>query len=668
MPTIDEVQRLRAEIRVLQLELEQARVSAEDGAGRADNAHDEADALRRELIRVGHGRQVAEISVDELRRRLAAVVGEQEAERATRGAAEEELQIVVEELEAFSEELQNSNEELRLTNADLDARVAARTRELGEANAALGDRELRLSLAMQHARACSWDWQLDDGKISLLSGEHADLYGGSGIASLQQWLAAVLPEDRARLQTALHLCAGGHAEEVSVEYRIRHEQHGRRWLSSRGCLVRSMGGVPARVSGLTTDVTESKNAEALLRRSNDELSRRVAEAVFARESVQEQLFQKQKLEALGQLTGGVAHDFNNLLAVISNGFQLVGMADDADERRRLIERMQNAVDRGSVLTRRLLAFGRRQSLTPEMVDPRRCTAEFLDLIRPLLGSRIEIHGRVDAGTFPLWIDANELQLAMINLCVNARDAMPDGGRIELRIRNRSSVHDANEISSADFVEISVTDNGRGMSAEVLRHVFEPFFTTKDVGEGTGLGLAQVYGFVSQSGGTVHAASKPGEGTTITMLLPRAIPVAANDADDSNADASADPSLQPDGRSGASILMVEDDEELGPLVEQMLQRKFRVHRVVTAHAALERLRDHAADYDLLFTDIRLPAGMNGLQLAQQVRERYPNIAVVVTTGYGGSLIAEAMTFGLPVLRKPYRFDELVSLLNTALPAA
>jgi signal transduction histidine kinase len=662
MPSPDEVQRLREEIRRLQAELEQARVTAEDGAEQAQQSASETQALQIELRRISQTQRSAELSIGELRARLAIVVGAQEAERAVQGAAEEELQVVIEELEVLAEELQQANESLRLANVELDERVAARTRELGEANIALSDRELRLSLAMRHAQAGSWDWQLDSGKL-LVAGEALGLYANRSIATLADWLEAALPEDRSRLQAALHQCASGESAEVAVEYRIEHPQKGLRWLSSRGRLVKTGGVEPAAISGLTTDITELKAAENLLKRHNDDLTRRVAEAIAANESAREQLFQKQKLEALGQLTGGVAHDFNNLLAVISNSLQLTAMVDDGAERARLIERMQTAVDRGSALTRRLLSFGRRQALKPELIDLRRCIGDFLELVRPSLRADVDIQGGVEASTYPVWLDSGELQLAMINLCVNARDAMPGGGRIDVRVRNCGLASDRRMPTGAgEWVEISVTDNGSGMSADVLSHVFEPFFTTKDVGEGTGLGLAQVHGFVNQSGGTVHAASRPGEGPVVRMLLPRASAAAVTSAPPAN-----DVVPVPDSVAGAQILMVEDDEELGPLVEQMLQRKFRVRRVLTAQAALDQLQHNGDDFALVFTDIRLPAGINGLQLAQRVRELHPRIPVVVTTGYGGSLIAEAMTFGLPVLRKPYRFDELLSLLSTALAA-
>jgi PAS domain S-box-containing protein len=656
MPGSEESQRLRAEIRALHQELEQARVSAEDGALHVQSAVNEADALRDELRRANQSHRSAERSVNELRDRLAAVVGDREAERATQGAAQEELQIVVEELEVLAEELQQSNEQLRAVNAELDTRVAERTRELRDANSALRERESRLSLTMRHAGACSWDWETATGRVHW-SAEAAELYGSQAMVSMADWLSMVLPEDRAALQTALQQCAAQRRAEVEVEYRIRHPQKGLRWLSSRGRLTGDEAQGQQSVSGLSTDISELKAAENLLQRSNEELTRRVREAVAAHDLAREQLFQKQKLEALGQLTGGVAHDFNNLLAVIGNALHLSLIVPEADERRRLIERMQTAVSRGASLTRRLLAFGRRQALKPERLDLRSSIAELLELVRPSLRSDTVISGSVEPGTHMVWLDSGELQLAIINLCINARDAMPAGGRIEIQARNHKGgdkPHGAP--ANVDFVEISVADNGMGMSAEVLGHVFEPFFTTKDIGDGTGLGLAQVHGFVNQSGGTVYAASKPGEGTRITMLLPCApgqmTQAVVADADSARA-------------AMASILMVEDDEDLGPLVEQMLQGRFRVLRTHNAQSALELVQRSSEKFDLVFTDIRLPAGMNGLQLAQRLRKHRPQLPVVVTTGYGGPLVAEAISAGLPVLRKPYQYEELESMLMQAL---
>jgi signal transduction histidine kinase len=667
MSDIEEVQRLRAEILRLQDELEQARVKAEDGAEHAQLAASEAQTLREDLRRIVLNHRAAEASVGDLRTRLSIVLGSQQEQSETRGAAEEELAVVVEELEALAEELEAANAALKQANAELDSRVAERTRELTMLNGELFEREQRLALAMRHARACSWDWQIETGVVSW-SEECAELYGDAEIGTLDGWLSAVLPEDRQRLQSALQACAAEQVPEVAIDYRIAHSQKGERWLSSRGRLIRADGSGtrPAFISGLSNDITELKRAESLLEKSNAELSLRVVEAVAARESAQQQLFQKQKLEALGQLTGGVAHDFNNLLAVISNGLHLLAQIDDAGERAQLAERMLAAVDRGSALTRRLLTFGRRQALLPVVLDLTPAVAEFLELMRPSLPARIKIEGHVEAGTAPVFIDSGELQLALLNLCLNARDAMPRGGRIEIRARNFRVHADSASVKAGEYVEISVADCGHGMSADTLSHVFEPFFTTKDVGEGTGLGLAQVHGFVNQSGGAVHVSSKEGEGSVVTMLLPAAqsrtnplaIPVPASGG--------AAPG-ETEGSDSALILMVEDDEELGPLVERMLRPHYRVRRVLTAHEALEYLRQPQAAVDLLFTDIRLPAGMDGLQLAAQVRELHPQLPIVVTSGYGGSLISEAVGMGLPILRKPYRFDELQSVLDSALRA-
>jgi signal transduction histidine kinase len=285
----------------------------------------------------------------------------------------------------------------------------------------------------------------------------------------------------------------------------------------------------------------------------------VEEEIAARAAVQAQLFQSQKLEAIGQLTGGIAHDFNNLLTVITSGLQLLSRTADESHRARLIKRMEEAAWRGADLTRRLLAFARRQPLNPRPLNVARHVDGLRELLRHCLRDDIRIDVSLPSGLWAAQADLGALELALLNLAVNARDAMPNGGRMVLGARNvpqSSAVPERIGLAPGDYMELFVTDTGTGMSPEVLSRVFEPFFTTKTGGKGTGLGLAQVYGFAKQSGGTALVQSREAEGTTVSILLPRAV---------------ASPPPEPPvgaAQSGEvttpehlSVLVVEDDDEV-----------------------------------------------------------------------------------------------------------
>lgn len=386
--------------------------------------------------------------------------------------------------------------------------------------------------------------------------------------------------------------------------------------------------------------------------ANDHLRREMAE----RARVEETLRQAQKIEAIGRLTGGVAHDFNNLLMVISGGLDMLDRQVDPTHRRRLMDGMIQAAQRGASLTRQLLAFSRRQELRPESVDIARQIGGMRELLDRSLRGDVHVTFDFPDTLWPVEVDPGELELVVLNLAVNARDAMPDGGTIIVRAENLPGVRE-NELEG-DYVRLSVIDTGTGMSQEVRARVFEPFFTTKDVGKGSGLGLAQVYGFATQSGGTVRIDSEVGFGTTISLYLPKSRHAPSHDT----------PRLvdfhKSNGRAHDEgwVLLVEDDDEVAALVSEMLdQLGYQVTRAASAAAALGALAD-GRSVDVVFSDVMMPGGMNGVELAREIQRRRSDMPILLTSGYSGAAIHEAKETGVQILSKPYRIDELALALD------
>ncbi len=411
-----------------------------------------------------------------------------------------------------------------------------------------------------------------------------------------------------------------------------------------------------------TEALDKANAE--LARMNSELQRRVDVEATARQEAQSRLFQSQKLEAIGQLTGGIAHDFNNLLTVITGSTQFLRTAEDPARRERLLHRVEEAAWRGADLTRRLLAFGRRQPLHPDRVELGVQAAGLAELLSHTLREDIRIHMEFDPELWPVEADIGALELALLNLAVNARDAMPKGGQIVLTARNAPMQNGQTArfgLVKGDYVEISVSDTGVGMPADVLERVFEPFFTTKEAGKGTGLGLAQVYGFAKQSGGTAWVESRLGVGTSVYMLLPRSWREAV---------AEAAPVGASDGRSlheagDVSVLVVEDDEAVAAVVVEMLGQLGHHPLHVDSVAAALGVLSGKRQIDLVFTDVLLPGGGSGLDLAREIARRELNVPVVLTSGYGGGVTARLAVANLPFLRKPYRIEALKAAIDEAL---
>ncbi|HEV7660564.1 MAG TPA: ATP-binding protein [Allosphingosinicella sp.] len=400
-------------------------------------------------------------------------------------------------------------------------------------------------------------------------------------------------------------------------------------------------------------------AQNALKRANRELEERadaLADAnaelkvqVSERGKAEEQLRQAHKMQALGQLTGGIAHDFNNLLTVIQGSADMLRRPGITEDKRvRFAEAVVQASSRAAALTGQLLAFARRQPLQPEVIDLNALIRGMTDLLDRTLGERIEVTTELSAHTCTVEADRTQLESALLNVAVNARDAMPGGGRLVIRT---ASTEDPER---GAMIALSVGDSGAGMDEDTLNRAFEPFFTTKTTGKGTGLGLSQVYGFASQSGGDVQIASRPGEGTIVTLLLP-----CSGSAEDVRT-VEGNTVLRR-GRTGR-ILLVEDNDEVGEFAEQLLDELG--HEVVRARSGEEALdRALAERFDLVFTDVVMP-GMSGLDLAGRLAERRAGLPVILTTGYSDE-IARSGAGGRPVILKPYRPETLAEAIEQAL---
>ncbi|MBR0810832.1 MULTISPECIES: ATP-binding protein [Bradyrhizobium] len=390
-----------------------------------------------------------------------------------------------------------------------------------------------------------------------------------------------------------------------------------------------------------------------LKEANEQLRLEMNE----RARVEETLRQAQKIEAIGQLTGGVAHDFNNLLMVISGGLDMLDRQTDPNRRRRLMEGMIQAAQRGASLTKQLLAFSRRQTLRPEPVDVAVQIGGMRELLDRSLRGDVHVEFDFPEQLWPVEVDPGELELVILNLAVNARDAMPNGGTIVVRGENLPGFND--EQITGDYVRLSVVDTGIGMSPEILARVFEPFFTTKDVGKGSGLGLAQVHGFATQSRGTVRIQSEVGRGTSIALYLPRShdLPTSGRHLIDLTR-------VRPKKSNQGKVLLVEDDDEVAALVSEMLgQLGYDVTRAASAAAALGALAD-GRSVDVVFSDIMMPGGMNGVELAREIRKRRGHIPVLLTSGYAEASAHDAHAAGVQILAKPYHIDELAAALSAA----
>ena len=385
-----------------------------------------------------------------------------------------------------------------------------------------------------------------------------------------------------------------------------------------------------------------------------QVEERTAELMVAEEALR----QSQKMEAVGQLTGGIAHDFNNLLAGITGSLEVLEVRigeGRLDAAARYIDAAQGAARRAAALTQRLLAFSRRQTLDPRPINVNRLIGDMEDLVRRTVGPQVRLEVAGEADAWPILVDPNQLENALLNLCINARDAMPDGGSITIATANialdeRAAA--ARELPAGQYVCLSVTDTGTGMAPEVAARAFDPFFTTKPLGQGTGLGLSMIYGFVRQSGGQVRIESRLGHGTTMSLYLPRY----AGDADDSAPAGRVHAAS--DGR-GETVLVVDDEAVIRMLVVDVLEGA-GYHAIEAADGA-EGLRalESGERIDLLITDVGLPGGMNGRQVADAGRVLHPGLKVLFITGYAEDAVVGngRLEAGMQVITKPFSIADL-----------
>ena len=376
-------------------------------------------------------------------------------------------------------------------------------------------------------------------------------------------------------------------------------------------------------------------------------------------TAREALAQAQKMEAIGRLTGGVAHDFNNLLTVIRASADLLARSELSEEKRqRYVQAIAETAERAALLTGQLLAFARRQPLKPERFDVAARLGGMGQIIHTTLGSPIQVSYLIEADVGAVDADPNQFETAVLNMAINARDAMPEGGtlRISAKRVTRVPAIRSHAAVKGSFVAVSVEDSGTGIDQDTLNRIFEPFFTTKEINKGTGLGLSQVYGFAKQSGGEISVESELGKGSSFTLFLPRV----ETDAVQGDTPAST-PAVQPSARR--SVLLVEDNETVGSFAHNLLRELGQdVIWATGAEDALHILSQDKGRIDLVFTDVVMP-GMNGIDLAREVRRRWPDLPVVLTSGYS-HVLAEEGSHGFELLQKPYTVDGLMTVLGGA----
>ncbi|PRX99284.1 response regulator [Paraburkholderia sp. BL25I1N1] len=450
-----------------------------------------------------------------------------------------------------------------------------------------------------------------------------------------------------------------------AEFRIRRPDGDYLWVQANGQCEFDEHGEPTRFPGVLIDIHERKIAEQSLRQLTETLEQRVADEVAARALAEEQLRQAQKMEAIGSLTGGVAHDFNNVLQVINGNLQM--LAADAGDHPATLRRLcaaTDAVKRGAKLAAYLLAFARRQPLSPTVLNPRRLLSGMSEMLHRALGETVRIDTVLSDDLWNVQADRNQLENALLNLAINARDAMRADGTLTVRAANRvldtAFCRGKPELSPGEYVVFSVTDTGTGMPPEVLQRVFEPFFTTKPDGHGTGLGLSMVFGFVRQSGGHTLIDSELGRGTTVSLFFPRCCEAETSET--------VDETTAPTG-SGETILVVEDDADVRlTAVEMLAQLGYKVLTTSSGDAAIEFI-DSDVPIDLLFTDVVMPGKIKSVELAQRAAARSPAVPALFTSGYTRDEIVHhgKLDAGITLLSKPYRRDDLARKVRSVLRA-
>ena len=519
---------------------------------------------------------------------------------------------------------------------ELAAANALLAREIDERNRA----EDSLTVALDAAGMGSWDFDLVT-DTSRRSCRYDEIFGYSESAPTFGLRAAVrqfVAEDRAAVAKAFADAEAGGS--IDIERRIRRAGDGAiRWVHIKGRTYYNAG-QPVRIAGVISDITESK-------------------------AVEEQLRQAQKMEAVGQLTGGIAHDFNNLLMIIGGSLDLIYRRSSKDEGAvALLDAARQGVARGAKLNQQLLAFSRRQDMRTEAVCVNDLIPDFEHLLDRAVGETVEVRVTTEPVLWHCSTDPHQLETAILNLTINARDAMPNGGTLTLSTENcvvGPAAAASRGAAPGDYVVVSVRDTGIGMPPEIASRIFEPFFTTKEVGKGTGLGLSQVYGFAKQSGGFVTVESAEGQGTTISIHLPRTDPIEAK------AKPVWAPVAHPVGKG--TVLLVEDDNGVRATTKALFQDLgYEVTEATSAGAALS-IVERDEPIALVFTDVIMPGGMNGVELANAITQRRPDLPVLLTSGYTAQrLIPDAVARVWPILRKPYSQADLSEAVGAVLERA
>ena len=563
--------------------------------------------------------------------------------------------------------------------------VAFDVTDMREAQARLTESEVRFRTVADSAPALIW---MTDATPSIIFGNKRYRIF-CGIRSNRQladaWRRLIHPDDETVFDAAFARAfqARDRFEALS---RVNHPTLGLRWIRTEGVPRFDASGVFQGYVGASLDVTDAKRAEDDLKRINELLEDRVAEALTEKAAAEAHLMHAQRMEAVGRLTGGVAHDFNNLLTVVIGALDIILRSDDPAKKKKLGEAALAAARRGESLTHQLLAFSRRQALRPEAIDLNGLIREGEPLLRRAVGEAVDFKVKLKRGGVRANVDPAQFEAALLNLIVNARDALGDvtggpmrdgapmgappaaqvreGARITVQTMTCSVERgQVAELAPGDYVCVSVSDNGSGMPAEVIDRVFEPFFTTKPVGKGTGLGLSQVYGFARQSGGGVHIASTVGRGSEIRLYLPPLQP--QETAAPAPVPISADVAFAKGGR----MLLVEDDASVAAVALDLLE-SFGL-QVVLAESGPDALKAlQAARFDIMLTDIVMPGGMSGVDLARQAARDWPDMRIALTSGYVGDDVDQVLAdTPWPFLRKPYSTDQLRSIIDgrAALPA-
>lgn len=530
----------------------------------------------------------------------------------------------------------------------------------------LSESDQRLRTALHAGRLGAWEFDFATSRM-VVSAEGKAILGLSPVqdARLDELMRRIAVDDHTDVLKALgHSMASG--QDFAIDMRFERPDGRVVWLDVRARLVRDARGAPRRFVGLASDITVRKLAAATLRDMNDQLEKRVEERtaqlrrahddlvseIAERERTEAQLRQMQKLESIGQLTGGVAHDFNNLLTAVIGNLELLRKrvpASPASDR--LIDGAMQGAQRGAALTQRLLAFARHQALDVRPVDIAALIRGMDDLLRRSIGPSVTMVQDFPSGLPAAHVDANQLELALLNLAVNSRDAMPEGGTLTLAL-DVAETDAVRDLAAGRYVRVVVADTGSGMDDETLRKAIEPFFSTKDVGKGTGLGLSMIHGLAQQLKGTLRLHSTPGHGTRAELWLPVAegaaetapLPV-ANGATDA--------------RKAAKLLFVDDDFLISLSTTSLLQDLG--HTVVTASSGAEALEVLRAGepIDMMITDYAMP-GMTGLQLAEEARALRPGLPILLATGYAD--LPTRSGFELPRLNKPYQQTQLAEQIQ------